>query len=102
MISRLRAPATVTAPTPRTFSSRFFTNCSAVVLSSVGVRVPSGEVSASVNTGREVGSKRCTRDSLTSARNTGRTRATFSRTSSAALRPSTSRLNWTITTDTPS
>jgi hypothetical protein len=48
------------------------------------------------------GSKREIRGSLTSSRRFGRISATFSRTSSAALRPSTSRLNSTTTTEVPS
>ena len=52
--------------------------------------------------GRLEGSKRVTRGSFTSSRKPVFTMASFSRTSSAALRPLTSRLNWMITTEEPS
>jgi len=48
---------------------------------------------------RLAGSKRSTRGSFTSVRRVGRMAATFSRTSSAALRPSMCRPNSMITTD---
>ena len=48
LISRLRAPTSVTEPTPRTFSSRLRTTWSAKVVSSCWLREPSGEVSDSV------------------------------------------------------
>ena len=57
---------------------------------------------ATLKMGTLCGSKREMRGSLTSSRRFGRISATFSRTSSAALRPSTSRLNSTMTTEVPS
>jgi hypothetical protein len=91
LISRLVAPTRFTAPTPRTFSRRFLSVWSAQVVSACGesgwTRLVSGST-ASDQTARLAGSKRSTRGSLTSVRSSGRTMATFSRTSSAALRPS--------------
>ena len=92
----------LTEPTPRTFSSFFCSTCCAQVVSSCGLFAPSGESSATLKIGTLCGSKREMRGSLTSSRSSGRINATFSRTSSAALRPSTSRLNSTITTEVPS
>ena len=74
----------------------------AQVVSSCGLRLPSLDKTATLNTGWLAGSKRNTRGSVTSSRKLGRTSATFSRTSSAALRPSMSRLNSMITIDVPS
>ena len=54
-----------------------------------------------VQIGRLDGSKRWTLGSFTSSRSSGLSTASFSRTSSAALRLSRSRLNWTMTTDVP-
>jgi len=70
------------------------------VVRSCTLREPSGEVRASENTGALAGSKRETRGSFTSSRKAALMTESFSRTSSAALRPSTSRLNWTMTTET--
>jgi hypothetical protein len=64
--------------------------------------LPSGDSRATLNTGWLAGSKREMRASLTSSRSSGLTSATFSRTSSAALRPSTSSLNCTTTSELPS
>jgi hypothetical protein len=63
--------------------------------------VPSGST-ASDQIALLAGSKRSTRGSLTSVRRFGRTVATFSRTSSAALRPSMCSWNSMMTTDWPS
>ena len=106
MISRLVPPTSVTEPTPRTFSSRFFSTWSAQLVSSTGLsgrapRLASGST-ASDQTGRLAGSKRSTRGSFTSSRSVGRTAAIFSRTSSAALRPSMYSWNSMMTTDWPS
>jgi general secretion pathway protein E len=59
----------------------------ALTLRSVAPALSSGST-ASDHTARLAGSKRSTRGSFTSVRSVGRTMATFSRTSSAALRPS--------------
>jgi hypothetical protein len=105
-----------TAPTPRTFSSRFFSTWSAQLVSAIasgGVTLwPLGAVSpcrawgsgstASDQTAVLAGSKRMTRGSLTSSRRVGRTEATFSRTSSAARRPSICSWNSMMTTLVPS
>src|SRR3954453_451281 len=106
LISRLVPPTSETEPTPRTFSRRFLSTWSAQLVSSTGsmARAPprvSGST-ASDQIGRLAGSKRSTRGSLTSARKVGRTDATFSRTSSAALRPSTCSWNSMTTSDWPS
>ncbi len=102
LISRLVPPTSVTEPTPRTFSRRFFSIWSAQLVSSTALwRVassPSGST-ASDQTARLAGSKRSTRGSLTSVRSWVRTAATFSRTSSAALRPSMCSWNSMMTTD---
>jgi len=63
--------------------------------------LPSGNT-ATDQMARLAGSKRSTRGSLISVRRLGRTDATFSRTSSAALRPSMCNPNSMITTDWPS
>ena len=103
LISRRVPPTSVTEPTPRTFSSRFLSTWSAQLVSSTGViaRAPpvvSGST-ASDQIGRLAGSKRSTRGSFTSVRKVGRMDATFSRTSSAALRPSMCSWNSMMTTD---
>ena len=98
---RCRRPR-VTEPTPRTFSSFFCSTCVAQVVSSCGDFLPSVDSIATLKIGWLAGSKREMRGSLTSSRSSGRISATFSRTSSAALRPSMSRLNSTITTEVPS
>ena len=97
LISRLVPPTTVTEPTPRTFSSRFFEclfgpigqldrpTCGA----GAAAPPPASGRTATDHTARADGSKRNTRGSLTSVRSSGLMAATFSRTSSAALRPST-------------
>lgn len=91
LISRRVPPIRLTWPTPRTFSSRFLRTCSDQLVSSTalgaGPLLLSGST-ASDQTARLEGSKRNTRGSLTSARKAARMLATFSRTSSAALRPS--------------
>ncbi len=102
LIWRCTPPTSVTEPTPRTFSSRFCSTCVAQVLSSCADLLPSGESRATLKIGVAAGSKRKMRGSFTSSRRLGRISATFSRTSSAALRPSTSRLNSMITTEVPS
>ena len=102
LICRATPPTTLTEPTPRTFSSRFCSTCVAQVVSSCGDCLPAGESTATLKIGTLAGSKRETRGSLTSSRISVRTSATFSRTSSAALRPSMSRLNSMITTELPS
>jgi hypothetical protein len=108
LISRLVPPTRLTEPTPRTFSRRFLSTWSAqFVISTADIgRVPvavfvSG-TTATDQTDRAAGSKRSTRGSLTSVRSSGLIAATFSRTSSAALRPSICRPNSRITTDWPS
>ena len=109
-IWRCTPPTTVTAPTPRTFSSFFCSTWVAQVVSSCGdVGVPAAPLAprswastATLKMGWAEGSKREMRASLTSSRSKGLISETFSRTSSAALRPSTSRLNSTMTTATPS
>ncbi len=102
LISRLLPPTSVTEPTPRTFSRRFLRTWSAQLVSSTGLgalpRLSSGST-ATDQIGRLAGSKRSTRGSLTSSRNSGRMVATFSRTSSAALRPSRCSWNSMITSD---
>jgi|GEM_PF-3985056 len=96
-------PTTATEPTPRTFSRRFCNTCEAHVVSSCALfGFGPSPSTATLKIGTLCGSKREMRGSLTSSRNSGRISATFSRTSSAALRPSTSRLNSTITTEVPS
>ena len=102
LICRDTPPTTLTEPTPRTFSSRFCSTCCAQVVSSCGDLRPSGDSTATLKIGVLAGSKRDTRGSLTSSRRVGRTSAIFSRTSSAALRPSTLRLNSMITIELPS
>jgi len=57
---------------------------------------------ATDQTARAAGSKRSTRGSLTSVRSSGLTAEIFSRTSSAALRPSMCRPNSMMTTERPS
>ena len=99
---RCMPPTTLTEPTPRTFSKRFSSTWLPQVVSSCGERLPSVEVMATLKMGALAGSNLDTRGSFTSSRNSGRMSATFSRTSSAALRPSTLRLNSAITTDAPS
>ena len=105
LISRLVPPTSVTEPTPRTFSSRFLSTWSAQLVSSTDVIafafVASGST-ASDQIARLAGSKRNTRGSFTSSRKLGRITATFSRTSSAALRPSMCNWNSMTTTDWPS
>ena len=95
-------PTTPTEPTPRTFSRRFCSTCVAQVVNSCGVFFASDASTATLKIGVLAGSKREMRGSFTSSRRLGRISATFSRTSSAALRPSTSRLNSTMTTELPS
>jgi hypothetical protein len=130
MLTARRVPPTsVTEPTPRTFSMRFLSVCSAQVVSSTaeGTATPPpgrpkagaapsggsepraagsvGATSGSTATDqieRADGSKRSTRGSLTSVRRVGRRIAIFSRTSSAALRPSMCSWNSMMTTDWPS
>ena len=102
LICRARPPTTETEPTPRTFSSLFCSTWVAQVVSSWVPRWPSSDSTATLKIGTLCGSKREMRGSLTSSRSSGRISETFSRTSSAALRPSTSRLNSTMTTDVPS
>ena len=109
LMARRVPPTSVTEPTPRTFSKRFLRVCSAQVVSSTGLGagLPAGKRLASGKTAtdqieRLEGSKRKTRGSLTSTRNAGRNKAIFSRTSSAALRPSTCNWNSIMTTDEPS
>jgi hypothetical protein len=102
LIWRFTPPTTLTDPTPRTFSSRFCNTCDAQVVSAWGEVLPSSDTTATLKMGALAGSKREMRGSLTSSRKLGLTKATFSRTSSAALRPSTSRLNSMMTTDVPS
>ncbi len=102
MISRLTPPTSATDPTPRMFSRRFLTTWSAKVVSACTLTLASGEVTASEKIGTLAGSKRETRESFTSSRSVGLIRASFSRTSSAARRPSMSRLNCTMTTELPS
>ncbi|MCC2675302.1 MAG: hypothetical protein K0R58_2249 [Ramlibacter sp.] len=106
LISRLVPPTRATEPTPRTFSSRFFSTWSAQFVSSTAVigRAPFASFgsTASDQIGRLAGSKRSTRGSFTSVRKVGRTAAIFSRTSSAALRPSMCSWNSMMTTDWPS
>ncbi len=101
LISRRVPPTSVTDPTPRTFSRRFFRTWSAQLVSSTGLsgvpRLASGST-ASDQIARLAGSKRSTRGSLTSSRSSGRMLATFSRTSSAALRPSMCSWNSITTT----
>ena len=95
LISRLVPPTSVTEPAPRTFSSLFFSVWSAQLVSSTADMAGSAPLLAvSGNTAidqmaRLAGSKRSTRGSLTSSRSNGRMAAIFSRTSSAARRPST-------------
>ena len=72
-----------------------------LVTSGRAPRLASGST-ASDQTGRLAGSKRSTRGSFTSSRSVGRTAAIFSRTSSAALRPSMYSWNSMMTTDWPS
>ena len=71
------------------------------MVSACTLTLASGEVTASEKIGTLAGSNRETRESFTSSRSVGLINASFSRTSSAARRPSMSRLNWTITTDAP-
>jgi len=101
LISRRVPPTSVTEPTPRTFSRRFLSTWSAQLVSSTGLsglpRLASGST-ASDQIARLAGSKRSTRGSFTSSRSSGRMLATFSRTSSAALRPS--MCNWNSITTT--
>jgi len=95
----------VTAPTPRTFSSRFFRTCSDQLVISTGdsgLPTPVSGSTARDQMARLDGSKRSTLGSLTSVRRLGRTAATFSRTSSAALRPFMCSWNSITTTDWPS
>ena len=102
-ISRLAPPTSWTAPTPRTFSRRFFSTWSAQLVSSMGEGAarPSAACgsTATDQMARLAGSKRSTRGSFTSSRSSGRTWPIFSRTSSAALRPWMCSWNSTITTD---
>jgi hypothetical protein len=104
-----------TAPTPRTFSSRFFSTWSAQLVSAIvgrrhalaigcglAVQGMGSGSTASDQTAVLAGSKRMTRGSLTSSRRVGRTEATFSRTSSAARRPSICSWNSMMTTLVPS
>ena len=109
LTSRRVPPTSVTEPTPRTFSSRFFSTWSDQLVSSTADNLAAALVpnATSGNTAtdqmaRLAGSKRSTRGSLTSVRSSGRIAATFSRTSSAALRPSMCSWNSTITTARPS
>ena len=109
LISRLVPPTSNTEPTPRTFSSLFFSTWSAQLVISTWVSglTPAGKEAKSVTTandqiGRLDGSNLNMRDSLTSVRKNGCTLETFSRTSSAALRPLIFNWNSTITTDKPS
>jgi hypothetical protein len=103
LISRRVPPTRLTEPTPRTFSSRFFSTWSAQLVSSTGViaRAPLAASGSTANDqiGRLAGSKRSTRGSFTSVRKLGRIAAIFSRTSSAALRPSMCSWNSMMTTD---
>ncbi len=66
-------PTSVTEPTPRTFSSRFLTTWSAIVVRSRKLRCLSlaSLVTEIEKIGRSAGSKRVTRGSLTSLRNGG-------------------------------
>ena len=101
MISRFAPPTSVTAPTPRTFSSRFLSTWSAQFVSStafIGLPLDDSGSTATDHTARLAGSNRSTRGSFTSSRNSGRMPATFSRTSSAALRLSICSWNSTMTT----
>ena len=102
-ICRSTPPTMLTEPTPRTFSMRLSRNWLAQVVRSCALVVAPGAAStATLNTGCAAGSKRRMRGSLTSSRSCGRISATFSRTSSAALRPSISRLNSMTITALPS
>ena len=94
LISRRVPPTKDTEPTPRTFSRRFLSTCSDQLVSSTAlsavpfaVLVLASGTTASDQMARADGSKRSTFGSLTSLRRLGRMAATFSRTSSAALRP---------------
>ena len=91
-----------TEPTPRTFCRRLTSTWSAQVVSSCALRLSSGDSTAMSKMGVLAGSKREMRGSSTSSFNSGRSSAIFSRTSSAALRPSMSRLNCTTVTELPS
>ena len=105
LTARREPPTSVTEPTPRTFSSRFFSVCSAQVVSSTALGVlpfTASGITATDQMERAAGSKRSTRGSFTSSRKVGRRMASFSRTSSAALRPSTCSWNSMMTTDWPS
>ncbi|MCY1542884.1 hypothetical protein D9M68_786590 [compost metagenome] len=98
-------PTSVTEPTPRTFSSRFLSVCSAQVVSSTALGAlpfTGSGMTATDQIDRDAGSKRSTRGSFTSVRKVGRRMAIFSRTSSAALRPSMCSWNSMMTTDWPS
>ena len=99
LISRLLPPTKVTEPTPRTFSRRFLSTCSDQLVNSTALSLSPSGMTASDHTARLEGSKRSTRGSLTSVRSRGRSEATFSRTSSAALRPSICSWTSMITTD---
>jgi len=104
-MARRVAPTRFTAPTPRTFSSRFLSTCSDQVVSSTAERgrpSPPAGTTATDQIARLAGSKRSTRGSSTSSRNRGRRMPMRSRTSSAALRPSTVSWNSMITTELPS
>ena len=92
LTARCVPPTSVTEPTPRTFSSRFFRVCSAHVVTATAEGAwpfTASGITASDQMERAAGSKRSTRGSFTSVRSVGRRIAIFSRTSSAALRPST-------------
>jgi hypothetical protein len=92
----------LTAPTPRTFSKRFLSTWSAQLVSATASGALASPAAwgstATDQIGELAGSKRSTRGSLTSSRRLGRTEATFSRTSSAARRPSTCSWNSMMTT----
>ena len=105
LMARCVPPTSVTEPTPFTFSSRFLKVCSAQVVSSTALGVlpfTASGMTATDQMERAAGSNRSTRGSSTSSRSSGRRMPIFSRTSSAALRPSIVSWNSMMTIEEPS
>ncbi len=103
-IARSVLPTKLTAPTPRTFSIFLRSTWSAQLLACDAVSALGTEasrVTATEKMGRLAGSNRWMRGSSTSSRRLALTAATFSRTSSAAFRLSTSSWNSAMTTEAP-